>query len=498
MRSSAILALIALSAVAISDNPPKNNAFGTKLKSVAVFRDGFGYYVREGQVKLENGWATTDFVPTAIKGSVWFYTADKSDRIDSIVMTKENELSFSSPTDIKTKLADKVGLRLVVQTNGGQRFDGELAKILDDMLLLKVGDAYNAVPYGQVRSITLPGYPVKIKIDSKDPNKVVTIGVAYLQDGIRWEPSYILDVSKGQASLDLRASINNTTEKLDKTDVYFVVGSPFVSNRGVQDILGPVPNAPAAGTGVAVKTPESEKEREREREHEKDETPVVKAAVTRDEAGELYYYRKSDLTLSTGDIAMVSIFSASVPVTPSYEWNADGDEVAYLLGIQNKSKEPLTTGPVLVLEDGKAIGQETIRYTPAGGSTEVRLARGIGLKVEKTEAEVKRGAAVKIGKTDFIPVTLKGTLTVTNYRPNAVALKVTKTLRGKVGEISDAGKLKQTQILSGEPNPINDLEWKVSIPVGGTKTITYTLETYMSSERAGSPPVPSTPDEDDR
>lgn len=143
------------------------------------------------------------------------------------------------------------------------------------------------------------------------------------------------------------------------------------------------------------------------------------------------------------------------------------------------------------MEDGKAVGQETVKYTPAGASAEIRLSRGIGLKVSKTEAEVRRNGAVRVGKTDYIPVVLKGTLTITNYKTSRATVKVTKTVRGKVNEQSDGGKVRQTQILNGEPNPINDLEWTVEVAPGATKTITYTFETYMSAERAGSPPIPS-------
>jgi hypothetical protein len=75
-------------------------------------------------------------------------------------------------------------------------------------------------------------------------------------------------------------------------------------------------------------------------------------------------------------------------------------------------------------------------------------------------------------------------------KDEAADVKVTKTVRGKVGTLSDNGTVKNTQILSGEPNPINDLVWSVKIPAGTTKTITYTFETYMSAERAGAPPVP--------
>jgi hypothetical protein len=491
--------LAVLASAAVAQPAPRNQAFSTRLKSVAVFRDGFGYYVREGRVKLENGWASTDLVPAAIKGTVRFYTLDPNDKIDQVVIGKENRLDFANADEIKKRLADKIGLRLTVITHGNQRHEGELAKILDDMILLKVGEAFIGVPYGSIRTLLLSGFPVRIKVSSADPNKTVGIGVAYLQEGIRWEPSYILDVNGSTGNLSLRASMQNTTEQIKDSDVFFVVGSPFVTNRGIPDMLAP---GAVAAPAIGVEKKDEKEEREgRERRAEAEEAErgnVQNAAVTREEIGELYYYKKPGLSLATSDVAMVSILDTTVSVAPRFEWNADGEEVSYLVSLINRSKEPLTTGPVFVLENGKAIGQENVKYTPAGGTTEIRLSRGIGLKVAKTEAETRRLSPVRVGRTDYVPVVLKGTLTITNHKTEAVAVKVTKTVRGKVGELSDKGTVKQTQILSGEPNPINDLEWTVQIPAGATKTITYTFETYMSAERAGSPPVPTGNGDDER
>lgn len=492
--------LAVLASAAAGQAAPRNQTFSTKLKSVAVFRDGFGYYVREGRVKLENGWASTDIVPAAIKGTVRFYTLDPNDKIDQVVIGKENRLDFAGPDEIKKRLADKIGLRLTILTHGGQRHEGELAKILDDMLLLRIGESFIGVPYGSIRTILLAGFPVRIKVSGSDPNKTVGIGVAYLQEGIRWEPSYILDVKGASGTLALRASMQNTTETINDSDVFFVVGSPFVTNRGIPDML--TPSAVAAPAIGVEKKDEKEKEREERSRSEEFEAAergsVQNASVTREETGELYYYKKLGLSLATSDVAMVSILDTSVTVSPRFEWNADGEEVNYLLSLTNKSKEPLTTGPVFVLEDGKAIGQENVKYTPAGGTTEIRLSRGIGLKVAKTESEVRRLAPVRVGRTDYVPVVLKGTLTITNHKTEAATVKVTKTVRGKVGDLSDKGAVKQTQILNGEPNPINDLEWTIQIPAGATKTITYTFETYMSAERAGSPPVPTGNGDDER
>ena len=180
---------------------------------------------------------------------------------------------------------------------------------------------------------------------------------------------------------------------------------------------------------------------------------------------------------------MVSIFDAPLPVTPQFEWNADGEDVSYILSIKNTSAQPLTTGSVFVIEDGKAMGQEMIRYTPTGANAEVRLSRGIGMRVEKTEAEVKRGDPVKIGKADFVPVTMKGTMLISNFRKDKATIKVTKTVRGKLGEMSDGGKIKKTQLADGEANATNQVEWKVEVPAGQSKEITYTFEMYLKYNR---------------
>jgi len=473
-----------------------NMTFTAKLKSVAVFRDGYGFFVREGQVKLENGWATTNFVPSAIRGTVWVYSLDPADKIDTLITTHDNKIAFAKGSELKTKLKDKIGLDFSIELNSGQKFDGKLNRLLDDMLLLQVGSAYNAIPYDAIKSVTLVGYPIRVKLDTKDPNKVVTLGIAYLQEGVKWEPSYVLDLAKGKATLSLRATMQNTTEALTGTDVLFVVGSPFIANRGINDMIALMPGQP-----VKVEAKKDEKDHEKEVQRGEPDAdapkPPSQAAIAGEEAGELYYYKKPGLDLAPNDVAMVSIFDADVPIHPTFDWNADGEEVLYILNIRNTTKQPLTTGTVFVLEDKRPIGQDTMMYTPAGGSAELHLARGIGLHVEKREAEAKRGSPVTIGKTSFIPVTLAGTLTITNYRQNDAEVHITKTMRGRVSDLIEGGKIKDTQILNGEPNPINDVEWKLTVAPGATKTITYTVITYMSAERAGSPPVPAGPDSKD-
>lgn len=459
-----------------------NLTFEAKLKSVAVFRDGYGFYIREGRAKLEDGWASTGFVPRAIKGSIWVYTLDPGDSIDTVLTTREHALPVGSAADLKRTLADKIGLGLIVSTKSGQRFEGGLRRLLDDMMLLQNGAAFSAIPYDQIAAITLAGFPLKVKVATKEPNKVASIGIAYLQEGIRWEPSYTLERKGAKAVLTLRASINNTGERLEGGDVRFVVGSPFVINRGLGDLSSLLPPPAAAGQPA----PEADA-----KATPRPPQPVsAPPNVAVDEAAELYYYTKTGLTLATNDVAMVTLLRAEVPVTPVFEWNADGEDVAFLMRLSNSTKEPLASGPVFVLDGGKALGQENLPYTAAGAATEVRLARGVGLKVERTDAEVRRGGAVKVGRSEYVPIVIRGTLTVENRRGEEAEVRIRRTARGKVLEQSESGRIRNTQLLGGEPNPIHDLEWTVRVPAGGRKSVTYLVETLMAGDRVvGSPEV---------
>ena len=49
----------------------------TKAKNIAVFKNGLGFFMREGTVRLSDGWAVTEYVPNASLGSLWIGSLDK-------------------------------------------------------------------------------------------------------------------------------------------------------------------------------------------------------------------------------------------------------------------------------------------------------------------------------------------------------------------------------------------------------------------------------------
>lgn len=476
---------------------PKNMTFRPHLSSVSIFRDGYGFFVKEGKVKLENGWATANFLPKAIDGTVWVSAEAPGSHVDEVVATQSNVIRFDGAKDLKDKLGDKVGLDFTLTLNNGQTFTGRLNRLLDDMLLLNAGAGYSGIPYSNISKVVLDGFPLKVHVSGGDENGTVTIKVAYLQEGVRWQPSYVLDVTNGVGNLSLRASLNNTVQDFNGSNINFVVGSPFVTQRGMGDLLGSLPDADAVTQGASTKVGDDKDAAKKLAAADPDAlpspAPSLGAPTSVEEAGELYYYSKPKVWLQQGDVAMMTLFTTTEPVEPKFEWNADGDSVDYLLSFKNTMKQPLTTGPVMVIDGGKALGQNTLEYVPSGGIAHLKLAQGIGVRVTHHEVEAKRGGVTRLGKADYIPVTLNGTLKIENHRSQDITITVTKTIRGKVLNISDGGTVLDTQVLSGEPNTVNSVKWQVKVPAGGEKVLTYQEMTYMSADPAGAPPVPSFP-----
>ncbi len=478
---------------------PKGPAFVSELRTLVVFKEGFGFYLRQGSAVLEDGWATTNLVPQAVMGTFWVYPKNPSDRLDTVILTKDNRVEFEKPEALRTLLANKVGLRLKIAVQTGQ-VEGRLTNLLDKMLLVQDAQQnYVAIEYGKIRAVSLVDFPVRIKLRTSKPNGLADVGIAYVQEGVRWSPSYLLEMKGKSGRLTLRGTLLNLDERLVDANVVFVVGAPSLVNRGsVDDLLqGFLSGQPGTLLGTKIDfisyDPTDNALVRQDAEKKAAEAPRPGAfargtgggfggggaPVTSDETGELQYYTKPNFTLRPGERAMATIFEIEIPVDPLFEWDADGEKVEYILTLDNKSSQPFTTGPVFVVEEQRPVGQQMVQYTAPGGKTELRLAQGIGLKVEKTETELKRGDPFKIGEESWLPITLRGELTLENFRKEPAEVRVFRTLIGKVLDLG-GGKVKNVSVAKTGPNTFSRVEWKLTVPAGKKLEIVYSYETYSS------------------
>lgn len=475
-------------------------AFSSKLKTLVVFKEGFGFYVREGSATLEDGWATTNLVPQAMGGSFWVYPKNPADRIDTIVLTPDNRIEFEKPELLRTELANKIGLNLRITTEGRQVV-GKLLNLLDKMMLVQDAQRnYVAIEYAKIDGVSLVDFPVKIRLRTSKPNALSELGIAYVQEGVQWQPTYLLELNGKTGRLTLRGTLLNLNERLDNANVVFVVGAPFLVNRGSIDQLlqgfmsgmsidfisfDPTNNSIVMRDEAAAKATA---------------TPAPGAGggfggglgginrgapppVTTDETGELQYYTKPEFSLRPGERAMATIFEIEIPITALFEWNADADDLQYILTLDNKSPQPFTTGSVFVVENQRPVGQQNIQYTAPGGKTELRLAKGIGVKTEKSESEVKRGDVFKVGLENYLPITLKGVMTLENFRKEPAEVRILRNLTGRILDLGPDATVKNVVVARQGPNTVTSVEWKVTVPAGKKIEVVYTYETYSALGR---------------
>lgn len=68
-------------AKAAFDNP---HVWQTHATSVAVFKNGLGFFIREGKVALRDGWCLAEQVPPATFGTLAIYSLDADELVDVI------------------------------------------------------------------------------------------------------------------------------------------------------------------------------------------------------------------------------------------------------------------------------------------------------------------------------------------------------------------------------------------------------------------------------
>lgn len=451
----------------------------THVKSVAVFNDGYGFFVREGLARLENGWVSADRVPPAVLGTLWLYTSTPGAAVDTVVSMADNRLEFQTPGELARLLADRIGLRLRVVLQSGAAAEGVLSHVLPDMLLLDKGVLTSAIRFDEVRTVSVLDYPLKLHVSGAPPNGAVGLGMGYLQPGISWTPSYILTLKDaGHAQLVLRGTVVNRADDLDHAQLYFVVGVPNFSLRGQPDYLTLDRAAALAFRQTAPTSAQVLAYAARGAGRAAGPARGLPAS----EKTDLTFYKKSDVTLARGDVAMIRIFSQPITYSSLFVWNTDFPYVWQTLVLKNDTPSPFPSGPVTTLRDAQPLGQDTLPFTPAGGSQDLRLTVASDVEPHVEEVELQRGSPVSFNRglqaVDYIPVTLRGTLHVQNFRKTDIQLKIWREVNGTVTDASDAPSITHVPPRSGV-NPRSKLDWRVQVPAGGEKTVTYTYQTLV-------------------
>lgn len=356
------------------------------------------------------------------------------------------------------------------------------------------------------RKVALPGKQTELDMRLNQPASGQKLTVTFVARGISWAPSYLVDISEENwAKISAKALVINDACELKGVSTQLITGIPHLQ---FAEILSPI-----ALKQDLFQFLQSLNRGEMPRGRE---AAIITQNVAYGGGGmgaadygapqagtvaeDLFLYPAGRIDLGRDQVAYVPLFTASIPYEHVYQWDIpdyvdergryayaperdsqdDEQEVWHSLRLTNGTKVPWTTAPGQTVKAGAILGQDTLKYTPPGGTATLRITRAVGVKADQIELETSRKReAVRMYGDTFDLITVRGDLSVLNTQDKAIKLEITKTLSGEVQ--STEPQAKQQKLVQGlaRMNGLSKLTWTIDLGPGSERKITYAYEVYV-------------------
>ncbi|MFH0964389.1 MAG: hypothetical protein V2A58_10305, partial [Planctomycetota bacterium] len=425
----------------------------TKLARAALFKNGLGLLVREGEMPAKAGVYRVTPLPVPAHGTFWVtYPAEaKVEGLSAVMREASREIEAVT---IKEMLAANVGREVTLSTDLERRFSGKVLAVAPDrvraeddpyrggrgvvdeprgmpqgewVLLDEGKDVVTAVPLREIKAVDfLGGPPARTRavagkeaaLEMRVAGGAGALEVSYLAKGVSWAPSYLIDVTDAKnAAISAQALIINEVEDFEGVEVELVTGFP---NLKFADVVSPIAlKENLAGFLNSLTQGRTEGRRRGSVVTQNvamyEGMGMSRVSMPEYGAGEapavhedLFYYPVKDLSLAKGGVAYVGLFTKKVPYEHIYQWQIgdfvneqdmyrqreereEPEEVVWhSLRLENATEIPWTTAPAQTMSEGAILGQDVLGFTPASAKTTVKITQTTSVKPEQVEYEVER------------------------------------------------------------------------------------------------------------
>ncbi|HET6205076.1 MAG TPA: hypothetical protein VFI25_19970 [Planctomycetota bacterium] len=511
----------------------------TRVRSVALFKNGLGFVRREGPLPGKPGPIRLERLPVPVHGTFWV-AADPARAALGPCLARRDEIEERVPAlNLEEILRANLGREVTLLLGDKESLRGKIAGVPEpprprpedaaragflvpapsaNLLLLRTTSGTTAIPTSDVRRVTTDAgdfarevvrkreaASLAFSVDPKGEGPS-TLSLLYLVRGLTWVPSYAIDLSeKEKATLTAQAEVIDEAEDLEGATLQFVTGFPNLKFAHVVDPIamqGDL-NAFLAALGqppdrsIALQAQQGVLSNVAYRgEADAATFPVAGVPLQGESAEDLFLYEQKDVTLQRGERALYALFTVRVPYEHLYEWSIPDtigenpyqprpeapreEEIWHSVRLTNDTGLPWTTAPAMTMKGGNLLGQDTLAYAAVAAKTTVRITRAVDVQGEQAEYEVARdrGAAHFYGST-YDRVTVKGEICATNHKREGVRLEITKQIQGEVTKNPNEAKVVQVAKGLRQVNPNARLTWTVPIDAGKRATIDYEYALYV-------------------
>jgi hypothetical protein len=526
------------------------------IREVTVFKDGHAFVVHHGKVPVDaRGDAVVDELPSPVLGTFWpFATGDRA-RLRSVVAGKRKFTTSRPIAGIADTIEANPGVRVWVREAGKPAFAATAESVTrraggplaaDATVAIRTEDGARTVPLHAVEGVLLPA-DAKTEVRSEEekdaftlhldwpggkPEAETEIGMGYLQKGLRWIPSYRIEIDgAGRAQVRLQATLLNELADLEDVTLHLVIGVPSFDFRGtldpmaIQRALAPLSpyfqadpglsNGAIASNFVFTQRVARSGEMRAEPAPGAPEPPELPG----EQAEDLHVFTVKGVHLRRGERMVVPVseatvayedaYTLSLPFAPPREVLRDGNDprarellrllrspkTLHALRLRNPGPAPLTTAPALVLKDGRILGQGTMTYTAPGSTVDLGVTAALAVRAERRDRETGRiEKALRHNREDFFRIDMEGTVTLVNSGSRAVVVEVSRWVPGPVDSADHDGKTVAVDARDDDGwlpaseapwgswnwpswwiglNGATEITWKVTVPAGKTETLAY-------------------------
>lgn len=504
--------LVLTFALPVSAEPDRKSPYQwqPKTTSVMIFKNGLGFFLREGQVALSDGWCVSRTIPPAAFGTLAVYSHANDQTVDIVAAGPGEIVDFDdadAPTDLDSKRrriesCKNLKIQLTYSQQGAERTAaGELVSVGSDYIVLEAENNSFAVPLDSIKKLQVLENPLRVHVAGNNQTSPAeaTLGMAYLRKGITWIPEYTLKLTeKDTAELTLRGMLVNEAEDLIHCEANFVVGvphfvhseymSPIASGQAIRTIGAAIPSQfmnQISNANIVVSNYNGDMGNQfggmvptgRDLSEATGNLPQLNNG----DASDFTVYARKDITLRVGEKAIMTLFTTNIRYEHLYRWNVSGPIEHYLV-LHNDTDTPWTTGPCLVTGQDTT-SEDMLRYVPKGGRGELPVTTAVNIANSQEESETKRAlkAHEPSNNVYFDLVTLEGKLMLRNFGKTPAEMAIALPITGKPLTASDEGKINQgTQNLKLQDRT-GSINWQITLAPGESKTLTYSYERYVPS-----------------
>jgi hypothetical protein len=523
----AVAQALTLAASAAEKAAPLSTFGKLPIKEVSVFKDGHAFVAHEGEMPTDDhGNVVMDYLPAPVIGTFWPYSAEKRARLVSVVASQKRVLVERTALNLRELLEANIGAEAIIAETGTNRYaatilglparsaeeqvatsppnSGERLPEKGNLILLKTAEGVKAIAIDRIQEVTFPHSHkpaasseefrnlLHLKLDwgKTNPAKSANVGLFYLQKGVRWIPSYKIELDgKGNAAVELQATLLNELADLDDVSLNLVIGVPTfafkdtVDPMALQQRLAQLsqyfqPDGLDRNSPLASQFSNAIMAQQSIRASDYYTAPASGAVgALGPEIGDagksedLFVFTVPHVTLKRGERIVLPIaeftlpykdvFTLELPFGPPPEVRANlsneqqrelarlfnAPKVMHKVRLTNNSKYPLTTAPALTVRAGRVLAQGLMTYTATGASVDLAITTAVDFQVKKSDVETKRTPnAVEESGNRYTRVDLAGKITVTSHRAQPAELEITRYVLGAADSADADGKVEKINV----------------------------------------------------